>query len=59
MFSTNGTAESPFRAKGETRNPHGIFVGKPDELIIRGRLRHRWEDNITFLIFEIGYRDVD
>jgi hypothetical protein len=44
---------------GGTRNPHGIFVGQLDEWKLHGRLRHRWEDNITFLIIEIGYGNVD
>jgi hypothetical protein len=44
---------------GWTINPHGIFVGNLDERKIHGRLRHRWEDNIAFVINETGYEDVD
>jgi hypothetical protein len=41
--------------KGKTRN---AMVGKPEEKRPLGRRRHRWMDNITMDLGEVGWGDV-
>jgi hypothetical protein len=36
-----------------------ILVGKPEGRRPLGRLRRRWEDNISMDLREIGFEDVD
>jgi len=44
---------------GEMKNAYKIFVGNPEGLRPRGRLRRRWEDNIRMNLTEIGWESVD
>jgi len=41
------------------RNAYNILVGKPEGKRPLRRPRHRWEDNITMDLKEIGCRDVN
>jgi hypothetical protein len=43
----------------EKRNEYIILVGKPEGKRLIRRLRHRWEDNITMNLREIGWESVD
>jgi hypothetical protein len=36
-----------------------ILVGKPERMRPLGRPRHRWEDNISMDLWEIGFGGVD
>jgi hypothetical protein len=38
---------------GEKRNVYRLLVGKPEGKRLRGRLRHRWTDNIMMDLLEI------
>jgi hypothetical protein len=44
---------------GEKRNVYGILVGKPETKRWLCRPRHRWVDNITRDLAEIGWEGVD
>jgi hypothetical protein len=44
---------------GEKRNTYRIVMGKPDGKSPLGRTRHRWVDNITVGLGEIGWDGVD
>jgi hypothetical protein len=44
---------------GEVRSAYNILVGKPEERILLGRPRHRWDDNINMDLGEIWFGDVD
>jgi hypothetical protein len=35
-----------YSTQGEKMNAYRILVGKPEEKILLGILKHRWEDNI-------------
>jgi hypothetical protein len=37
---------------GEKRNAYSVLVGKPEGIGLLGRPRHRWEDNIRFILGE-------
>jgi hypothetical protein len=41
------------------KNANRILVGKPEGKRLLGRPRHRWEDNITMDLREIGLEVVD
>jgi hypothetical protein len=43
----------------ETRNVYGILVGKPEGKRQLGRNKHRWVDNITINLKEIGWGCMD
>jgi len=43
----------------EIRNGYKILVDRPEGKELPGRLRHRWEDNITMDLKEMGWRAVD
>jgi hypothetical protein len=45
--------------KREKRNAYRLLVGKPERKRPIGRPRHRWEDNITMDLGEVGWGDVD
>ncbi|KAJ4427020.1 hypothetical protein ANN_26819 [Periplaneta americana] len=42
---------------GESRNAYRVLVGRPEGKRPLGRPRHRWEDNITLHLREVGYDD--
>jgi hypothetical protein len=44
---------------GEKRNTYRLLVGKPEGKRPLGRLRHRWVDNISMELGEVGWSDVD
>jgi hypothetical protein len=44
---------------GEKRNTYRILVGKPEGKRPLGRPRHRWVDNITMDLREIGWNGMD
>jgi hypothetical protein len=44
---------------GEMRNAYRLLVGKPERRRPLGRPRHRWLDNITMDLVEVGWGDVD
>jgi hypothetical protein len=44
---------------GEKRNAYRILVGKPEGKTALGRPRHRWVDNITMDLREIGWCGMD
>jgi hypothetical protein len=44
---------------GEMRGLYRVLVGKPEGKRPFGSLRHRWEDNITMDLQEMGYGDMD
>jgi hypothetical protein len=44
---------------GEVKSVNNILVGKPEGRRSLGRLRHRWEDNISMDLGEMGFGDVD
>jgi hypothetical protein len=44
---------------GEKRNVYRLLVGKPDGKRPLGRPRHRWIDNITMDLLEIGVNVLD
>jgi hypothetical protein len=39
---------------GEARGVYRVLVGKPEEKRPLGRPRHRWEDNVTMDLQEVG-----
>jgi hypothetical protein len=45
--------------KGEKRNAYRLLAGKPEGKKLLGRPRHRWVDNITMDLIEVGWGDVD
>jgi hypothetical protein len=44
---------------GEKRNAYGILVGKPEEKRPLGTPKHRWVDNITMDLIEMGCCGMD
>jgi hypothetical protein len=44
---------------GEKRNTYRILVGKPEGKKPLGRPRHRWVNNITMDLREIGWDGMD
>jgi hypothetical protein len=44
---------------GEKRNAYRLLVGKPEGKRLPGRPRHRWVDNISMDLLEIGCGGVD
>jgi hypothetical protein len=44
---------------GEKRNAYMLLVGKPQGRRPLGRPRHRWLDNISMDLVEVGWDDVD
>ena len=38
----------------QSRNAYRVLVGKPEGQIPLGRPRHRWEDNISMDLGEVG-----
>jgi hypothetical protein len=44
---------------GEKRNAYRLLVGKPERKRPLGRPRHRWVDNISTDLGEVGWGDVD
>ena len=44
---------------GERRGVYRVLVGKPKGKRTPGRPRHRWEDNITMDLQEVGCAAVD
>jgi hypothetical protein len=44
---------------GEKRNAYILLVEKPEEKRPLGRPKHRWVDNITMDLEEVGWGDVD
>jgi hypothetical protein len=44
---------------GERRGVYRVLVGKPEGKRPRGRLRHRWEDNIKMDLQEVGCGGMD
>ncbi|KAJ4446312.1 hypothetical protein ANN_13007 [Periplaneta americana] len=44
---------------GESRNAHGVLVGRPKGKRPLGRPRRRWKDNIKIDLREVGYDDGD
>jgi hypothetical protein len=44
---------------GEMRNAYNILGGKPERKGPLGRLRHKWEDNISLDLREIGWKGMD
>jgi hypothetical protein len=45
-------------AYGERKGVYKVLVGKPERKKTLGRPRHRWEDNITMDIQDVGLRNV-
>jgi hypothetical protein len=41
---------------GGKRNAYRTLVGKPEGMILQGRPRSRWEDNIKMNIWEIVWK---
>jgi hypothetical protein len=41
------------------RTAYRILVGKPEQKILLGRYRRRWEDNIKMTLREIGESGMD
>jgi hypothetical protein len=46
-------------ARMERRDAHRILVEKPERKRLLGRTRHRWEDNITMDLQEVGWGSMD
>jgi hypothetical protein len=44
---------------GERRSVYRVLVGKPERKRPLGSPRHRWEDNITMDLQEVGCGDMD
>jgi hypothetical protein len=44
---------------GERRGAYRVLVGKPEGKRPLGRPKHRWEDNITTGLQEVGWRLMD
>jgi hypothetical protein len=44
---------------GENRNAYRLLVGKPEGRRPLGKSRHRWVDNISMDLVEVGWGDVD
>jgi hypothetical protein len=44
---------------GEERSVCRVFVGKPEGKKLLGRPRHRWEDNISMDLREVGCGGMD
>jgi hypothetical protein len=44
---------------GEKRNVYMLLVGKPERKRPLGRSRHRWVDNISMDLGEVGWGDLD
>jgi hypothetical protein len=44
---------------GEKRNAYRLLMGKPEGRRPLGRQRHRWLDNITMDLVEVGWGDAD
>ena len=44
---------------GERRGVYSVLVGKPEGKRPLGRLRRRWEDNITMVLLEVGCGGMD
>jgi len=44
---------------GEGRGVYRVLVGKPERKRVLGRLRRRWEDNITMDLQEVGSGGMD
>jgi hypothetical protein len=44
---------------GEKRNAYRLLVGKSEGKRPLGRSRHRWVDNISMDLGEVGWGDVD
>jgi len=42
-------------SKGDRRGAHRVLMGRPDGKRALGRPRHRWEDNITMDLQEVGW----
>jgi hypothetical protein len=55
MKSRKETWEGYVTRIGEKRNAYRVLVGEPEEKRLLGRPRHRWEDNITIDLTEIGW----
>jgi hypothetical protein len=47
------------RADGEERGVYRVSVGKPEGKSPLGRPRHRWENNITIDLQEVGCGGID
>jgi len=44
---------------GKRRDVYRVLVGKPEEKIPFGRLRHRWEDNTKLNLQEVDFGSMD
>jgi hypothetical protein len=44
---------------GEKKNAYRLLVGKPEGKRTLGRPRRRWVNNITMVLGEVGWGDVD
>jgi hypothetical protein len=49
----------PIARMGDKRNAYRLLVGKPEGKRPLGRQRHRWVDNISMDLGEVGWGHVD